>query len=358
MKVALFLPDLGGGGAERVVLAEARELVRRGHKVDLVLSRGGGELLDLLPSEVRVIELRARRMAASLVPLIRYLRRERPNALHAIMWPSTVIAIAAHCLARSGARLMVSDQVTLSQQVTRPMQRSALRLSAALLYPLANVRVQCSSVAADDLARLARLDRKSIEVITNPVEPPSKIETRPDIEKTWGGVRGQRIITVGSLKEQKNHALLLDAFTRLDRPDARLMIVGEGPLRQALVDQAKRLGIADRLILPGFQLDPWPWLASGDLFVLSSDYEGFPLVLAEAMAAGLNVVSTDCVSGPAELTDHGRYGHLVPCRDPGALAKAMDAAFDETVDSDRMRKRARQMAGPAQIARYADLLTA
>jgi glycosyltransferase involved in cell wall biosynthesis len=297
-------------------------------------------------------------MAFSLMPLVRYLRREQPDAFHATMWPSTVIAIIAHRLALSKSRLMVSDQVTLSQQVTRPMQRTALRLSTGLLYPLADVRVQCSAVAADDLARLAGIDRKTIEVITNPVEPPPRIETRDDIERLWGVARGERIITVGTLKEQKNHELLIDAFAKLDRPSARLMIVGEGPLRGALLEKARQLGVADRMIVAGFQLDPWPWLASADLFVLSSDYEGFPLVLAEAMAAGLKVVSTDCISGPAELTDHGRYGRLVPCRDPEALAAAMAAALDVTVDSGRMRRRARKMAGPTQIARYADLLTA
>lgn len=356
-KVALFLPDMSGGGAERVVLAEARELVRRGHSVDLILSLGGGVLLGLLPPAVRVIDLGCARMSRALAPLVRYLRRERPDALHATMWPSTVIGVAAHRLARSQARLMVSDQVTLSQQVTRPAQRAALKLTSRLLYPLADVRVQCSSVAADDLARLAHLDRAQIEVITNPIEPPAVIAERPDIEEIWGVERGARLITVGALKAQKNHALLLDAFARLARPDARLMILGEGGLGNALQEKARALGVAERVIWPGFQLDPWPWLASADLFVLSSDYEGFPLVLAEAMAAGLRVVSTDCPSGPAELLDGGRYGSLVPIRDPAALAAAIDAALDEPVEGERQRMRAREMAGPGQIARYADLLT-
>lgn len=356
-RVALFLPDMSGGGAERVVLAEARELVRRGFEVDLVLALGGGALIDLLPPGVRLIEFKARRLAASLLPLIRYLRREKPKALHATMWPSTVIAIAAHRLAGSKARLIVSDQVTLSQQITGGRQLAWLKRTTRLLYPLADVRVQCSAVAADDLAQLADLRRDSIEVITNPVEPPATIATRPDIEKLWAMPRGERILTVGTLKKQKNHENLLRAFARLDRPQAKLMILGEGPFRPRLQQLAVELGISDHLLMPGFALDQWPFLASADLFVLSSDYEGFPLVLAEAMATGLRVVSTDCPSGPAELLENGKFGRLVPCRDHEALGRAIDQALDDAPQPDRQKAQAMKMAGPAQIARYVELLT-
>lgn len=356
--IALFLPSMAGGGAERVVLAVTRELVRRGHRVDLILSLGGGELLPLLPPEVRVIDFGASRMVGAFVPLVRYLRRERPDALHATMWPSTVIAIAAHRIARSKARLVVSDQVTLSQQVTGGAQKAALKLSTRLLYPLAQVRVQCAEVAADDLARLAGIDRKDILVITNPVEPPKRIASNSDVERLWRGPKGERIISIGSLKDQKNHANLLRAFALLERRQTQLMILGEGPLRPDLEALADELKIADRLVMPGYALDQWPFLASADLFVLASDYEGFPLVLAEAMAAGLRVVSTDCPSGPAELLAGGKFGRLVPRRDPEALARAIDLALAEPPQPSRQKTRARAMAGPAQITRYADLLTA
>ena len=356
--VAVLLPDLGGGGAERVALASVTDLVAAGHRVDLLLMRRQGELLPLLPAEVRVVDLAAPRILAALRPLVRYLRTERPDALHAVMWPVTVIAVLAHRLVRSRARLMVSDQVTLSKQMTSPRQRAALRWTTRLFYPRAEVRVTCSAVAADDLAALAGIDRGSIDVIHNPISPPARIEATPEVEALWGVGRGERLINAGSLKEQKNHALLLRAFAKLsDRPGARLMILGEGHLRGALEAEAERLGIADRLILPGFALDPWPYYASADLFVLSSDYEGFPLVLAEAMQAGLRIVSTDCVSGPAELLDGGQFGRLVPCGNAEALAAAMDEALTEPPQSERQRHRAEAMAGRAQIARYRELLT-
>lgn len=355
--IACFLPDLGGGGAERVMLASMRDLVARGHRVDLIVMHGDGALMPLLPSEVRVIDLKAGRIRDTFLPLVRYLKRERPDALHAQMWPTTVIAVAAHRLAGSDALLMVSDQVALSPHMTSPRQMQALRWSARLAYPRADVRVMCSADAADDLCRVAGLDRASFEIVTNPIEPPATLASNAKVEALWGDADG-RIINTGSFKGQKNQALLLRAFAATKaRPRAKLMILGEGALRPELEALARELGIANRVIMPGFDLDPWPYFASADMFVLSSDYEGFPLVLAEAMHAGLRLVSTDCPTGPAELTENGRFGQLVPTGDAGALAAAIDAAWTAPHDPEAQRARAMAVAGPAQIARYAELLT-
>ena len=355
-KVAILLPNLGGGGAERVALASAGDLANRGHRVDLVLVEATGALLPLVPKGVRVVDLEAHRLLAALPPLVRYLREAKPDALHAHMWPLTVIAIMAHRLARSGARLIVTDHVAFSRQYLSAWQMRLLRWTTRLFYPLADRRTVVSKAAADALARLSGIARAAFDVMYNPISPPSRIASNAEVEKLWKG-KGPRLITVGSMKAQKNHALLLTAFARLAAKDAQLMILGEGHLRPALEEQAKALGIADRLALPGFAVDPWPYFASADIFVLSSDYEGFPLVLAEAMHAGLRVVSTDCVSGPAEILDGGRFGRLVPCGDADALAAALDAALAEPADPKRMRDRAAAITGRAVIDRYAELLT-
>ncbi len=356
-RIACFLPNMSGGGAERVMLASIRDLVAHGHQVDLVVMDSQGELMPLLPPEVRVIDFKTTRIRATLMPLVRYLRRERPDALHAQMWPMTVLGVLAHRLARSDALLMISDQVALSSHMSSPRQLSALRWSARWAYPRADLRVMCAASAADDICKLAGLKRDSFEVITNPIEPPATLQTSPKVEALWGDSDG-RIINIGSLKGQKNQALLLRAFARSKaRSGAKLMILGQGDLRDSLLVLAAELGIAGRVIMPGFDIDPWPYLASADMFVLSSDYEGFPLVLAEAMYAGLRLVSTDCPTGPAELTADGRFGQLVPMGDAEALAAGIDAAWTQPHDPEGQRARASAVAGPAQIARYRHLLT-
>lgn len=357
-RVAFFLPSLGGGGAERVALATANHLAGRGHEVDMLLTEGKGELVALLDPSVRVIELEASRLLAALPPLVRYLRQARPDALQALMWPATIIAILAHRLARSRARLSVSDHTHYSQHfrhIGDPRQLAAFRWTARLFYPRADARIACSAAAAADLADASRLPLGAFTVIHSPVSPPPAVASTPEAEAIWAGAR-RRIIAVGSMSPVKNHALLLRAVARLDDKDARLVLLGDGPERARLTALADALGIADRLVMPGFVLDPWPFLASAQLFVLSSSYEGSPVALAEAMAAGLRIVSTDCVSGPAELLDGGRFGRLVPCGDEAALAEAMAAAFAAPHDSAAIRQRALSIAGPGAIARYGKVI--
>ena len=354
--VAIFLPNLTGGGAERVALASAHDLVARGHRVDLVLIEAKGDLLPLVPAGVRTVDLRAHRIIASLPALASYLREERPDAVHALMWPVTVVAIMAHRLAHSNARIVVSDHVALSRQMSGGFKRWLLKWTTRLFYPLADERIVVSEAAADDLAALSGIERSRIEVVYNPISPPKRIASNPKIEALWGG-KGPRVLTVGALKEQKNHALLLDAFARLSDRDAKLMILGQGHLRGALERRAAELGIADRVIFPGFAVDPWPFYASADLFLLSSDYEGFAIVIAEALYAGLKVVSTDCPAGPREILDGGRFGTLVPVGDAAALAEAMARSLEEPGQPERQRRRAMEVSGPSTLSRYAELLT-
>ena len=146
---------------------------------------------------------------------------------------------------------------------------------------------------------------------------------------------------MGTLKEQKDHRTLIRAFARLSRDfNAKLTILGEGPLRAGLESLIAELGLQSRVSMPGFVVDPYPWLRSADLFVLSSQYEGFGNVIVEALECGVPVVSTDCPSGPAEILENGRYGRLVPVDDVVALATAMSASLAELHDREKLMKRA------------------
>jgi glycosyltransferase involved in cell wall biosynthesis len=306
-----------------------------------------------------VIDLAARRIRHGLLPLIRYLRSRSPDALQVSMWPLTVLAIIARVLARSQARLVLSDHVLLSRQygAKRGAGWFFLRKSLSLFYPMADARVAVSKGAAADLASLGGLDPTSIMVIYNPVSQGTRRAKRTSgLVPDWQGARA-RILTVGQLKAEKNHALLLRAMAELPRDDAKLMILGEGPLYDELQKLAKAIGISDRVIMPGFVLDPTPYYESADLFVLSSDYEGFGLVLVEALLAGLPIVSTDCPTGPREILAGGAYGTLVPCGDSSALAAAIGEALDRPNVAERLIRHGREMSGSDSSGRYLNLMT-
>lgn len=357
-KIAILLPSLNGGGAERVTLRLAGELARRGHQIDLVLAHQGGELISLVPPGVRLIELGAKRIRGSIAPLVAYLRREKPDALQASMWPYTLVAVIARAFARTRTRVMVVDHCTLSEQFPgNSPQVQIVRWTIRLLYPQADSRVIVSEGSANDIARFSGLPRKMWRVIYNPVELPERLSSIADAERLWQGAR-EKLITVGRLTPQKNHAMLIQAFALLarKRPKAALLILGRGDLEPELKALRSQLSLDSQVVFAGFVMDPWPLLSSADLFVLSSDFEGFGVVLVEALHAGLRVVSTDCRDGPREILDDGRFGTLVPIRDPEALARAMDEALDQPVDIAGHRERARILSGSQQIDMYEQLL--
>lgn len=352
-RLALLLPSLIAGGAERVTLTLARELVALGDEVDVVVMRDEGPLREAVPAGVRLVVLGATRLRNALRPLVRYLRERRPDALLAQMWPLSSIGVVA--ARRTATRVVVVEHITLSSSArTWPrLARAALRPIMRWSHPRAAARVAVSHGSARDLAQLLALPESAVEAIHNPIRAaPPVASDEPD----WGqkAARGRRVLGVGSLKPQKNFGLLIQAFAQIAGPDDRLAIVGEGDERSRLQGIVDTLGLGEHVLLPGFTQDPGPWYASADIFVLSSDFEGFANVVVEALSHGRTVVSTDCPDGPAEILT--TVGRLVPVGDAEALAQAMGAALDRPDDPAACVARAADFA-PAPIAqRYRSLL--
>ncbi len=356
-RLAILIPDMRGGGAERVALTLVEGFLDRGHEVDLILLRARGELLELLPPGVRIVDLKANRIRQAMGPLARYLRDHCPAGLVAMMWPMPVVAVISRILARSKTRLVASDHAILSEHYRNaPSKLAALRLTTKFFYPFADRRVAASAGIADDLAEISGLRRDRVEVIANPIGmPPDQIQVESKIEGFWGK-SGGRILSVGSLKPEKNHELLLNAFALLARRrEASLIILGEGEQRAGLEALVRQLGIADRVALPGFRTDPWPFYASADLFVLSSATEGFGNVLVEAMAVGVPVVSTDC-AGPREILCDGQFGRLVPLGDVEAFCQSMLEQLASEPDRDRLKQRAQEFRPQSAVDAYLSAL--
>lgn len=353
--VTLLLPELLPlGGVERVTLQLSQRFVELGYRVDLVLAHEENDWSDVVPEGVRVIVLGAPRTRNVPLPLANYLRCERPDALLVSLWPMTAVALATHHLVGCKSRVIVSDHNMLSIQygVWGALVRASLRASLTAIYRFADARACVSAGVADDVARLSGLPRERFDVIYNPL-PISVDDHRGDAEAeaAWGGWKGPRILTVGRFKAQKNHALLLRAFKRLlANRDAKLMMLGTGELFDTTRELIRAEGLGERVVAPGQSNHPSAYYRAADLFVLSSDYEGFGNVLIEALAHGLPVVSTKCQSGPSEILEDGRYGRLVPVGDEAALAEAMAQALDAPHDPHVAKRRA----GEFGVERIAD----
>ena len=352
--ISILLPDLRGGGVERIRLALAEQFAQAGHRVEFILMQAHGELIAEARERFSVIGLGVLRARSLVAPLSRYITTAKPDVLLAAMWPLTVMAPLAARLSRHRCAVLVSEhnQLSVQYQSRGALHNAALRISMAAGYRMADARVAVSAGVADDLAHLSGLSRKKFQVIHNPIANrvrDSSKQTAHSLER-WGAAEGKRIITVGSFKAQKNHALLIDAFHAMAGPEDRLMLLGSGPLEGALRDQARDLGLARKVIFAGFQPDPTPFYETADLFVLSSNYEGFGNVIVEALASGTPVVSTDCPSGPAEILKYGEFGTLVPVRDKKALAAAMQKSMKTPFDGDKLRNRAADFS-PERAAR-------
>ncbi len=327
-RLAIFVPTLGGGGAERITINLVRELARRGLLIDLVVGSVGGDDALEVPDNVRLVDLRSSRVLASLPGLVRYLRRERPEALLAVMTHANIVALWARRLARVQTRILISEHDTLSN-VSRYGLLRRTRLLPHLVrrfYADADVIVAVSTGVADDLAASSGLDRSRIEVVFNPVVTADfDVAAQSAVDHPWLTGHGPPVVIgIGRFVPKKNLALLLRAFADVRHEhDARLIILGDGSERGALESLVRTLGLECVVSMPGFVENPYSYLARASLFVLSSDYEGLPTALIEAMSCGVPVISTDCPAGPDEILDGGRHGRLVPVGDIRAMAAAM-----------------------------------
>ncbi|MEY6432695.1 glycosyltransferase [Thioalkalicoccus limnaeus] len=331
--IALFLPSLAGGGAERMMLNLAGGLAARGRPVDLVLARASGPYLDQVPSGVRVVDLDRGRVLAALARLTFYLRHTRPRALLAAMDHANIVALWARDLAGTGTRCLVSVRSNLSAETLngRGLAARAMPRLARTFYRRAEAVVAVSRGVAADLGRHLRIEPSRLHVIHNPVvtpDLPTMAAAAPP--HRWFAEDACRpvLLAAGRLVAQKDFPTLIRAFARVRaHHPARLVILGEGPERRSLERLTHELGVATDVDLPGFQPNPFGFFRSAALVVCSSAWEGLPGVLIQALACGTPVVSTDCRDGPREILEDGRLGRLVPVGDSLALADAILATL-------------------------------
>ncbi len=343
------LPSLVGGGAERNFLHYSKAACAAGYDAHLVLIRATGELTGRIDPGIRVTDLAASRARYAVPSLARLIARERPAAIFSRLWPANAAALTAAALARTGARRIAGQAMALSQDTDRTAARISLgrRLRLAALLRLADVVIAPSEGVREDLAHWLGLPQHRLAAVPNPLDLDAIVrESRAPAPHPWTSRGGPPVILgVGRLNPQKNFAMLIEAFARVRAArEARLIILGEGPLRPRLEAQVRALGLAADVQLPGFVDNPFAYYARAGVFALSSDREAWANVVAEALACGCPVVSTDCPWGPPEILAGGRFGRLVPVGDAAAMAAALMTALDAPPAKDALIARAGEFA--------------
>lgn len=344
--ISIFLPNLRGGGVEKIRIILANQFANKGYKVEFVLMRAEGELLEEARIGHSIISLNVARFRSLALPLALYLKRRKPDVIMVAMWPLTAIVPIFASIFAGKSKVLVSEHSVLSLQYSHKgiVYRLIMSSLLSLSYRLSHARIAVSKVVKNDISEISNLKQSAFTVINNPLVTgySSSSLSISSADLLWGAPPCFRILTVGSLKPVKNHRLLVKAFARLSDQRARLMILGEGLERDSLLELSHQLDLGMSLIMPGFFIDPSPFYETADLFVLSSDYEGFGNVILEALSHGLPIVATDSGSGPTEILEDGRWGTIVPVNDEIALADAIDKALKGCHDKEALKSRAFQ----------------
>jgi len=396
-RIAVLLPSLEGGGAERSMLTLVETFLAQGRTVDLVLCKAKGAYLDEIPEGATKIELQPtgglrarwivamankRDFSALLRPVLlakknapeiarirslqQYIEEHRPDVILSALSYANLAAIWAKQMSHSRVPIVVSERNALSTYCAAPANYRKWRWRylpevVRRTYPGADAIVAVSEHVAGELTDSVGLKAGSVRTIHNPVVDDTvraKAQMIPD--HPWFAADAVPVVLgVGRLANQKDFATLVRAFAQVRKHrQARLVILGEGRLRKDLEKLADKLGIRADVDLPGFVANPFQYMARAAVLVSSSVFEGLPGVLIQALACGCPVVSTDCPGGSAEVLAHGKYGALVDIGDAGAMARAIMAELDNPTARDILLHRAEDFSVEGAARHYLELLEA
>lgn len=336
MRITLFISALSGGGAERVTCNLANHLAGFGHDVE-ILTMSETDAAEPLHRGVKHVPVlknceRGNKLignAKRIFRLCKYMKTQRVDAYVVMLPVTTQLMLRLSKLTK--APIVVSERADpkeYSPKTQKALQSLACRASGYVFQ---------TDEAADWYAPY--LKGVAYEVIPNAINPAF-------IRPAYAGERDKTVVGVGRFSQQKNFALLIKAFAKVaDKfPEHRLVIYGQGNLLESYQSLAAELGVGDRVEFPGFVPDMPQRLEKAGMFVLSSDYEGMPNALMEAMALGLPCVSTDCGGGGARfLIKDGENGLLVPQKDVDAMAQAMDKILSDEEFAQKLGGNARAL---------------
>jgi glycosyltransferase involved in cell wall biosynthesis len=356
-------PTMGVGGADRMTLSLLRHLPRDRFDMHLALLRREGPWMADVPADIAVHELRAGSLWTAIEPLRRLIARTRPDVIFSTSSGMNVPMTMAWLAQGSPGRLVLSERAALFQGGKTPKRLLLAALKRAL-YPSADAVAVVSEGIADEVERELGIPRSMITVTFNPVVDQEILAAAEEpVDHPFFREEVPVLVAAGRLLPVKGFDVLLRAFGRVvERIDARLIILGEGPQRRALEDQMRGLGIEGKVSLPGFDRNPFRFMARAAAFVLSSRNEGLPGVLIQAMACGAPVISTDCHFGPAEVIGaSGDNGILVPVDDELALSAAVTHVLSDMGLRSRLgaaaRARAQHFSVEASLSRYAQAIS-
>lgn len=373
LHIVIFIPSIETGGVERNTIIVANYLVSRGYKVSLVYVRAVDGMLARFDDGVGLINIGGGKPLPYIHPrindavvvfkgFIAYLRYSSKHNNHVVVlsFQSNIVSVLASRFAGIPVAARVSNHPSHTRYETSKLQKISERLKL-VVYRLASAVITNSNVTSSYFeSRLPVM----VKTIYNPIDfELLDVMLREQVDHPWlVAERDYKIVVaVGRLVSQKNFSVLIKAFSKLPSDlNSKLIIIGEGEERRKLESLINDLGLDDRVDLIGYRKNVHPFVSKADLFVLSSNFEGLPNALIEAIAVGTPAVSTNCLSGPAEILCEGNAGDLVPINDSDSLSVAINENLINSERTDKLFSQAeikiREFDKNITLREYEDLL--
>lgn len=362
LKVALLVGTLNSGGAEKMMVQLANALYNAGVAVDLLLVNKTGPYFNDVQPGVMIQNLNAVKGVKSVIYDIRkFLKNNYVDA---------VISTQPHVnsvLGYASLGLFKRPIIIMREASTPSCKYSEINPISTFLYKtgyrFADHYVAVSDGVKKDMVGVYNLSEYNITAIHNPVIDVSIDELcQKSTSDSWFDEPDKPVIlAIGRVVPLKNHKMLIEAFAKVrEYKDVRLVILGNKHLApdytKALIDLIEDLNLSNHVKLPGFVKNPFSYLSRSSLYVLSSDYEGLPGTLIQALACGCPVVSTDCPNGPAEILEDGKWGILTPPNDSEKMAESILKAMNSNYDTERLKSRAADFTSDKSASKYISLI--
>ncbi len=342
MNITMFIAHMALGGAQRVCINLANEFIEQGHQVTILvldLERDHDINTHLLDPRCKIVSLGVSRIRYAVFPMAVYLRKNKPEF---ILVFGNEMAIILNKLRKShiiNTKIIVRVLNNLNIRLSKddnvsPIVENYLIKAQKNLKDMDHLIAQCTGMEEMLIeGKLATKDK--VTTIYNPVS--SFLINRVDRKKKT--VEEKQIVFIGRVDPQKNLTHLVQAFAKMleKRPQTKLRLIGDGNSRESVTQLINELGISDKVTIEGINPHIEEVYAEADVVALSSEYEGMPNCLIEAIGCGIPIVSYDCPIGPAEIVVDGVNGYLVEYNNIEQLAERLIMALDKEWDEEEIK---------------------
>jgi glycosyltransferase involved in cell wall biosynthesis len=348
-RISILTHDISGGAFTNLCTTLVRGFQELGVNCNLVILYASDEELAKY-SDIPIVTLNVKRTTFSLMATVRYLQEYQPDIILPMPWYFNIVAIWARYISGVKTKVIIGEHNIISLEASiEHRDKLHLRFLPILMrytYPYGDGLVGVSKDTITDLVETLKIVTKiPMQVILNPISH-SRVNqlAKEPINHPWFQTPEiPVIVTAARLAKQKQLDSLLRAFAQVVKVTAvRLLILGEGPLRAELESLCRNLNIEESVWMPGYDSNPYRYMANCDVFVLASAWEGCPIALQEAMACGAAVVVTDAPGGMKDIVDDGKYGMIVPTGNPDALAKGLLQILTQPGLKQHYREQAKQ----------------